>query len=83
MAVNCLVRPLVMVGLAGVTVIDCSVAAVTVSVVVPETPPKVAEMTEDPAATLVARPLAEIVATAGEPEVQVTEAEMSWVVPSE
>jgi len=81
--VNCLVRPLVMVGLAGVTVIDCSVAAVTVSVVVPETSPKVAEMTEDPAATLVARPLAEIVATAGEPEVQVTEAEMSWVVPSE
>jgi hypothetical protein len=41
-AVNCCVLPLVIEGLAGVTAIDTSVAAVTVSVVLPETAPEVA-----------------------------------------
>ena len=43
-------------GVAGVTAIDASVAAVTVSVVLPLTAPLVAEMTVVPAATPVARP---------------------------
>ncbi len=72
-----------MVGLAGVTAIDCSLAAVTVSVVFADTPVNVAVMTEEPGATLVARPLAAIVATEGMPEVQFTEIVTSWVVPSE
>ena len=42
MAVNCWVGPLAMLGLAGVTAIDCRAAAVTVSTVEPVTPPSVA-----------------------------------------
>lgn len=72
-----------MLGLAGVTAIDCSVAAVTVSVVFPEILAMVAVMSDDPAAALLARPLAVIVATAVVPEVQMTEDVMSCVVPSE
>jgi hypothetical protein len=41
-AVNCCVLPLAIEGVAGVTAIDTSVAAVTVSVVLPETVPEVA-----------------------------------------
>jgi hypothetical protein len=41
-AVNCCVLPLVIDGFTGVTAIDASVAAVTVSVVLPETVPEVA-----------------------------------------
>jgi hypothetical protein len=41
-AVNCCVLPLVIDAFAGVTAIDTSVAAVTVSVVLPETAPEVA-----------------------------------------
>ena len=41
-AVNCCVPPLAIDGFAGVTAIDTSVAAVTVSVVLPETVPEVA-----------------------------------------
>ncbi len=74
---------MVMVGLAGVTAIDCSVAAVTVSVAVPERLPQVAVMTDDPTATLVARPPAEIVATEVVPEDHATKAVMSCVVLSE
>ncbi len=72
-----------MVGLTGVMAIDCSVSEVTVSVVLPETPAKVAVMTEEPALTLVARPLAAIVATEDVSEVQVTADVMSSEVPSE
>ncbi len=55
-AVNCCVVPRAIAGLAGVTAIDTRAAAVTVSVVEPETEPEVAVMVVDPAATLVARP---------------------------
>ena len=57
MAVNCLVVPFAMLGLAGVTEIDKSVAEVTVKVVVPEITPDVAEIVVEPAATEVANPL--------------------------
>jgi hypothetical protein len=63
-------------GIAGVTEIDTSVAAVTVSVVLPLIAPVAAEMTVIPAATLVARPFEpaalEIVAVAGVADAQVT-----------
>src|SRR5277367_2934955 len=71
-AVNCCVAPLVMLGLAGVTAMDCSVAAVTVSTVEPEIAPEVALTVEVPAEAPVAKPLALMVATAGEAEAQVT-----------
>ena len=67
-------------GLAGVTAMETRVGAVTVNVVLPETAPKVAVMVLVPAATVVARPVpAAIVALAGVPEVQVTEAVKSCV----
>lgn len=72
-----------MLGLAGVTAMDCRVAAVTLSVVFPEMRPQVAVMTDVPAAALVARPLAEIVATEGVPDDQVTKVVRSWAVLSE
>jgi hypothetical protein len=72
--VNCCVRPLVTVGLPGVTAIDFSVAAVTVSTVDPETDPDVALMELVPTPTAVASPPAAIVAVAVVPEAQVTEA---------
>ncbi len=49
MAVNCWVVPLAMLGLAGVTARDTSVALVTVSVVLPEVLPDVAVMVVLPA----------------------------------
>src|ERR1700690_3155510 len=55
-ATNCCCVPLAIVGVAGVTAIDTSLAAVPVSVVLPLTAPLAAEMTVVPAATLVARP---------------------------
>src|SRR5437667_6247745 len=70
-----------MLGFVGVTAIEVRVAAVTVSVVLPETPPKVAVIVVVPAATDVARPCDPpallIVATAVLDELQVT-----WVVRS-
>ena len=81
MAVNCRVVPFAILGVVGVTVIVDRVAAVTVSVVLPETPPKVAVIVVVPAATDVARPCDPpallIVATAVLDELQVT-----WVVRS-
>ena len=59
------------------------VAAVTVSVVLPETLPKVAVISDEPAPTPVARPLETTVAAGVVPEVQLTEAVMSLDVPSE
>ena len=65
---------MVIVGFAGVTVMDCSVAAVTVSNVEPTTAPEVALIVLLPAATAVAKPPAPMVAVAMVPEAQVTEA---------
>ena len=62
-AVNCSVVPFAIEGFAGVTAIDTSVAAVTVRVVEPLMPPDVASILLVPAATAVANPPAEMVAT--------------------
>jgi hypothetical protein len=62
-----------MLGFVGVIASDCSVAAVTVSVVVPDFPPKVAVISDVPVPTPVASPpLAEIVATVAVAEAHVT-----------
>ena len=71
-AVNCCVAPRRCDGFAGVTAIDCRVAAVTVSTVEPVTPPNVALIVEVPVATAVARPAAVMVADAGVADAQVT-----------
>ena len=60
-----------------------SVAAVTVSVVLPETVPDAAVIVTDPTATEVARPLELTAATEADDDVQVTESVSSWFVPSE
>lgn len=81
MATNCSVVPFAMLGAAGVTAMDDSVAAVTVSGVVPETPLKFAVMvTGPPTPTAVARPEVLSVATAVFEELQVTVDVMFWVV---
>ena len=65
-AVNCSVVPFAMVGLAGVTAIDCSIAAVTVSDRRAVTPLSVAVIVVVPAATPLASPPGDvIVATDG------------------
>ena len=75
-AVNCLVAPSGVFAPFGVTAIDINVAADTVNVVLPETPPYVAVITLVPAATDVISPLLPaallIVAVAVVPLVQVT-----------
>src|SRR5438552_11879654 len=76
-AVNCCFVPFAMLGFVGVTAIVVRVAAVTVSVVLPETNPNVAVIVVVPAATDVARPALSIVAKAVFEELQVT-----WVVKS-
>ena len=55
-AVNCCVRPAATDGFVGVTCIDTSVAAVTVSVVEPVTPASVALIVVVPTFSAVARP---------------------------
>ena len=86
-AVNCRVVPSTTLGLAGVTAMETSVAAVTVSVVDPETPPDVAVIVVVPAATGVANPSEPaallIVATPVVDELQVTVVVRFCVVPSE
>ena len=72
---NCCVAPLAIDGFAGVTAIDCSAAAVTVSTVEPVTAPSVALIVLVPAATPVASPPAVIVATA-----VVADAHVTWLV---
>jgi hypothetical protein len=72
-AVNCSVFPFAIEGFAGVTAIDTSVGAVTVSFVVPSTAPEAALIVLVPAATPVANPPAVIVTTPVDCEVQVTE----------
>jgi hypothetical protein len=71
-AVNCCGAPLVIEGFAGVTAIDCSVAAVTVRSVEPEIDDDVAVIVEVPTPAPLARPAALIVAVAVVPEDQVT-----------
>lgn len=84
---NCWVVPKAMLGLAGVTVIDTSVAAVTVRVVDPDVPPNVAVMVVVPADADVARPLEPdallMVETPAVDEFQVTDVVRFCVVPSE
>jgi hypothetical protein len=63
-AVNCFVSPLATLGFAGVTAIDCTTGAVTVSVVDPLILPSVALIDDVPMVRESARPAAEIVATA-------------------
>ena len=79
---NCLVRPLAILGLTGVTVIRLKVAGVTVNVVFPDTLPDVAVMTEVPVATPVARPPEFTIATPIVPDDQMTDAVISTDVPS-
>jgi hypothetical protein len=81
-AVNCCVAPLVIDGFAGVTAIDCSVAAVTVRTVEPLIAPEVAVIVEFPTPAPVARPAALIVAVVVVPEDQVTLDVRFCVVPS-
>jgi hypothetical protein len=73
---------LVTVGFEGVTAIDWSVAAVTVSVAEPFIVPDVALMVEVPTPAPVARPAAVIVATVVVPELHVAVLVRFWVVPS-
>jgi hypothetical protein len=70
-AVNCCVAPFTIEGFAGVTAIDCNVAAVTVSPVEPTMDDDVAEIVEMPTPAPVARPVAVIVAAAVFDEVHV------------
>lgn len=72
-----------MLGFSGVTAMACRVAGVTVSVMLLVIVPDVAEMTEVPAATPVARPVVPMLATVVVADDQVTEALTSFVVPSE
>jgi hypothetical protein len=81
-AVNCCVAPLAIAGFAGVTAIDCSVAAVTVRVVEPLIAPDVALIVEFPTPAPVARPVVLIVAVAVVPELHVTVLVRFCVVPS-
>ena len=84
---NCLVVPVAMLGLAGVTAMETSVVAVMVRVVEPEMLPDVARIVVDPAAADLARPLEPaallIVATAVLEELQVADAVRFCVEPSE
>lgn len=83
MAVNCSVVPGAIEGVTGVTAIDTSVAAVTVSVADPLTGPDVAVIVADPCATLVASPVVEVmVATVDALELHCTMLEMFCTLPS-
>lgn len=77
LAENCWVVPAAMVGFAGVTAMDTTVAEVRP--VEPEIPAKVALIVLLPAATAVASPLALIVAAEVSDESQVARAVKSWV----
>ena len=67
----CCVAPLAIDVFPGVTAIDTSVAAVTVSVVVPEIVPEVALIVVEPVLAALARPAVVIVATVTLEELQV------------
>jgi hypothetical protein len=80
-AVYCFVVPTAMLELAGVTAMETSVAAETVSEAVPLTDPEVAVSVDVPVPTPVATPLMSIVAAEVEDELQVTDCS-SCVLPS-
>jgi hypothetical protein len=75
--------PAGMLGLAGVTDMEDSVAEVTVRIVLPELFPEVAIMVEVPAAIPVAKPLLLTDANEVLVELQMTCVVISWLVPSE
>lgn len=83
MAVNCWVAPVVMLGVAGVTLMDSSDAATTVKVVLPDWVPRVAVIVLVPAPTALASPFEPValltVATALAEEVHVTAVVRFWV----
>jgi hypothetical protein len=81
-AVNCCVAPLAIDGFAGVTAIDCSVAAVTVRTVEPLMDEDVAVMVEVPTPAPLASPAVLIVAVVVVPDDQVTVLVRFCVVPS-
>ena len=81
-AANCCVAPLAIDGFAGVTAIDCSVAAVTVSKVEPLMDDDFAVIVEVPTPAALARPAALIVAVVVVPELHVTVLVRFCVVPS-
>lgn len=70
-------------GIAGVTAMETRLAGTTVRLVDPLMDPDAAEIFAFPIAMLVASPAVEITATVDVSELQVTEAEMSCVLPSE
>ena len=72
-----------MLGSAGVTLMACRTAEVTVKVLLPDTAPDVAVMVAEPTATDVAIPLLPTVATEVDDELQVTDAVRSWLELSE
>jgi hypothetical protein len=80
-AANCFVVPTAMLGLAGVTVIETSVAELTVNDEVPLTDPEVAVMVAVPAPTPAASPLELMLATELEDELQFSDVS-SCVLPS-
>ena len=82
MAVNCCVVPTAIEGLAGITAMETSTGAVTVSVVEPLTDPKVATIVVLPWETLLANPAALIMATLAEVELHTTEAVRFCMLPS-
>ena len=75
--------PATILGLAGVTAIEESVAAVTVREVVPDLAPNVAVIVVVPAAAALARPVAAMVALEVSEELHVTDVVRSLVVLSE
>ena len=83
---NTCVRPLAILGVVGVTPMDTRVAAVTVSVVEPDTLPRVAVIVVEPVLTVVASPMLadELLmdAMAVLAEFQVTDEETSCFEPS-
>src|SRR5262249_31032945 len=82
-AVNCSEVPLAMEAFGPLTVIDCSVAAVTAKAKIFDViPPCVAVMLLEPTATPVNRPPAAMVAAAGLEDVQATEPVRFCVLPS-
>ena len=78
---NCCVSPAAIDAFAGVTAIDTSVGAVTVSVAEPVMEPDVAWIVLLPAVTPAARPELAMVATAVDDEVQVAEVVRFCVLP--
>lgn len=80
---SCCVNPSAIAGVEGVTTIDCSVAGVTVMLVLPVTVPDVAMIEDAPSANPVVIPETVTPATEGTAVAQATEAVMSCKVPSE